>query len=414
MATIDAMVGATARAVAYLAGSLFVGVAGLAWTLVSVLGVTLVSLTHLGGPTFLAAAWVTRRFAGFERRRARWVVGSPIDPPYVPISGATIGQRVSAVAAQPATWRDVAWLAGLFPLGLAGGVTALVVVVVDVGAITAPLWAWAVPNPHAPFPADPLMTTVAGRFGMSGLGLTLFPLVAWVLPTVGRLYGRAARALLGPGAHRQLVEEATRLAETRRRVVDAQASELRRIERDLHDGAQARIVAAGMTLALAARKLRSGPAGAAADVELARHQLDEALTELRRLVRGIHPPILTDRGLHAAIAALAGDSPLPVTVLGSEADRYPAAVESAAYFVAAEGLANASKHAGSTQCSVSLYRVGDTAHVLVTDDGHGGADPAGSGIDGLRRRVEALDGTLELTSPPGGPTVLHAELPCAL
>jgi signal transduction histidine kinase len=204
-------------------------------------------------------------------------------------------------------------------------------------------------------------------------------------------------------------------------VVDAQAAELRRIERDLHDGSQARMVAAGMTLALAARRLRAQPdaeaaddtARAAADVDLARRQIDDALTELRRLVRGIHPPILTDRGLHAALAALAGDSPLTVSVRGATGERYPAAVESAAYFVVAEGLANAAKHADATRCTVELHRSGDTVHVTLTDDGRGGADPAGSGLEGLRRRIEALDGVLTITSPPGGPTSLHAEFPCA-
>lgn len=424
--SIDAMAKATARALAYLASSLVVGAVGFVWTLIAALIVAAVSFTHLGGPAFLSAAWVTRRFADAERRRAGWVLGARIPSPYVSRAGRTVRERVTAVVSQPATWRDLAWLGGLFPIGLASGVAAIVVSAVDLGAITAPLWAWAVPNPHAPFPMKPLMTTVPGRFGLIVIGLALLPVVAWLLRGGGRLQARCAHVLLAPGTHRQLVEEAARLAETRRRVVDAQAAELRRIERDLHDGAQARIVAAGMTLALAARKLRPAPDGragtgslagtggdAASDVNLARRQLDEALAELRRLVRGIHPPILTDRGLHAAIAALAGDSPLAVTVLGNEADRYPAAVESAAYFVVAEGLANAGKHADADSCTVSLSTDGDTVYVTVADDGRGGANPVGSGIDGLRRRIEALDGTLALTSPPGGPTVLHAEFPCA-
>jgi signal transduction histidine kinase len=408
------MVRATVRALAYLVGSLAAGVVAFAWSLAATIGVALVSITQLGGPAFLGASWVTRRLGDAERRRAGWLLGARIGSPYVPIGGGPVRRRVSAVAAQPATWRDLAWLFLLGPLGLAGGVAAIVGTVVDLGAVTAPLWAWAVPNPRAPFPMHPLMTTVPGRFGMTVLGVLLLPLVAYLLRTMAELQARAARGLLAPGTHRHLVEETTRLAETRRRVVDAQAAELRRIERDLHDGAQARIVAAGMTLALAARKLRAPAAsGAAADVDLARRQLDEALTELRRLVRGIHPPILTDRGLPAAVAALAGDSPLAVTVQGDAGERYPAAVESAAYFVAAEGLANAAKHAAATRCTVALGRSGDIVHITLTDDGRGGADPAGSGLDGLRRRVEALDGTLTVTSPPGGPTVLHAEFPCA-
>ncbi|MFF5229644.1 sensor histidine kinase [Dactylosporangium sp. NPDC000521] len=398
------------RPLAYLATAPIAGVVGFVWSVAATVVVTVLAVTQLGGPAFLGAAWVTRALASVERRRAGWVLGAPISAPYVPVTGS----KVAGVASQPATWRDLAWLVVLFPLGLAGGVAGLVVAIVDLASIVAPLWAWAVPNPHAPWPMKPLMTTVPGRFGLTVLGLALLPVAAWIVRTLATALARLAAALLAPGEHRRLVEQASRLAETRRRVVDAQAAELRRIERDLHDGAQARIVAAGMTLALAARKLRTD-GDAASDVALARRQLDDALAELRRLVRGIHPPILTDRGLHAALAALAGDSPFPVTVnvSSSSDDRYPAAVESAAYFVVAEGLTNAAKHASASTGVVEIRRTGDTVHVTVTDDGRGGADPDGTGIDGLRRRVEALDGTLTLSSPPGGPTVLHAELPCA-
>ncbi|MBM7491386.1 signal transduction histidine kinase [Micromonospora luteifusca] len=404
------MIRTTASAMAYLVSSIVAGFVGLLWSLAIILGVGLLSITLAGGPAFLGTAWVTRRLADLERHRAGWVLGSAIPAPYLPIEGATVQQRVSAVATQPATWRDLAWLVVLFPLGLAGGIAAIVATVVDLAAVVAPAWAWAVPNPRAPFPMDPLMTTMPGRFGLTILGVLLLPVTAWFLRTAGLAQARTARVLLAPGAHRCLVEETTRLVQTRRRVVDAQAAELRRIERDLHDGAQARIVAAGMTLALAARKLPAD-ATAASDVDLARRQLDDALTELRRLVRGIHPPILTDRGLHAAVAALAGDSPLAVEVRGDPDDRYPPAVESAAYFVIAEGLANAGKHADARTCVVTLARTAVTVTVTLVDDGQGGADPSGSGLDGLRRRVEALDGQLTITSPPGGPTVLSAELP---
>jgi signal transduction histidine kinase len=411
-ATIGAMVAGAARAVAYLVCGHVVGVVGLFWSFVAVVGVGLLGITQLGGPAFLGAAWVTRRFATVERRRARWVLGAPIESPYLPVPAGTVRQRVAAVAVQPATWRDLAWLVVLGPLGLAGGICGIVLSCVDLGTATAPAWAWAVPNPHAPFPMHFLMTTTAGRILLSLIGLALLPVVAWLLRALAKVQSAAARALLAPGAHRRLVEQAAHLAETRTRVVDAQAAELRRIERDLHDGAQAGFVAAGMTLALAARKLRNRQA-ALPDVELARRQIDDALAELRRLVRGIHPPILTDRGLSAALAALAADSPLAVELRACPTDRFPAAVESAAYFLVAEGLANAAKHAEATAATVDLVRDADTIRVTLTDNGQGGADPRGSGLDGLRRRVEALDGVLTLTSPAGGPTVLHAEFPCA-
>lgn len=406
----------TARALAYLVSGIPAGAVGAAWTLTAALSVTVLGLTQLGGPVFLAAAWTTRRLATVERWRAGWVLGRPVAAPYVPAGGGTVRQRALAVAGQPATWRDLVWLAVLFPLGLATGIAGTVAAAVEAGAVLAPLWAWAVPNPHAPFPMKQLMTTTPGRFGLTALGLVLLPLVMWFLRFLAGAQAGAARALLAPGLHTRLVGEAARLARSRARVVDAQAAELRRIERDLHDGAQARIVAAGMTLALAARKLRTGTGtgtGAEPDIALARRQLDEALADLRRLVRGIHPPILTDRGLHAALSALAADSPLAVDLRGDVEERYPAPVESAAYFVVAEGLANAGKHSGAASCVIELGRTATTVEVTLTDDGRGGADPAGTGLDGLRRRVEALDGVLSVTSPAGGPTVLHAEFPCA-
>jgi signal transduction histidine kinase len=392
----------TGSALGYLTTGLVAGPAALFWSVAATVGVAVLAVTQLGGPAFLGAAWVTRHLAGVERHRAAWVLGTPIDPPYVPATGDSGRRRVAAVGAQPATWRDLAWLVLLFPIGVGLGIAAVVSAAVALGTLTAPAWAWAVPNPRAPFPVKPLMTTTGGRFVLTALGLALVPAAAWLLRRLARLEATVARALLAPGEHRRLVDETARLARTRARVVDAQAAELRRIERDLHDGAQARIVAAGMTLALAARKLRTGAADAGEDVQTARRQLDEALADLRRLVRGIHPPILTDRGLHAALAALAADSPLTVEVRGDPDLRFPAALESAAYFVAAEGLANAAKHSGAAACAIDLRAAGRHVTVSVEDGGQGGADPAGSGLDGLRRRVEALDGTLTVDSPPGG------------
>jgi signal transduction histidine kinase len=222
------------------------------------------------------------------------------------------------------------------------------------------------------------------------------------------------RAIVGRrGPDREELEERIGVLETTRAgAVDEQESERRRIERDLHDGAQARLVALGMNLGMAEQKLRADPVAAAALVEEARLGVEEALRELRDLARGIHPPVLSDRGLEAAIAALADRSAIPVVVTADVAARPAAPVETAAYFVAAEGLTNAAKHGGASRIDVRIARVADTLVLEVVDDGRGGANPAGSGLAGLRRRVEALDGHLTLTSPPGGPTTLRAELPC--
>jgi signal transduction histidine kinase len=203
------------------------------------------------------------------------------------------------------------------------------------------------------------------------------------------------------------------LETTRAGVIDQQDSELRRIERDLHDGAQARLVALGMSLGMAEQKLASDPDAAQALLAEARLGAHEALEELRDLARGIHPPVLADRGLEAAISALAVRSPLHIEVSVELPSRPAPAIETAAYFVVTEALTNTGKHAGAENVQIAVRRKAGTLLVAVTDDGHGAADPGGSGLQGLRRRVEALDGTLEVTSPEGGPTTIAAVIPCA-
>ena len=209
-----------------------------------------------------------------------------------------------------------------------------------------------------------------------------------------------------------LTERIGVLTATRAGAVDAAETELRRIERDLHDGAQARLVALGMSIGLAEQKLADDPEGARELLSEARLGAGEALRELRDLARGIHPPVLSDRGLEAALAALVGRSPLPVGVSVDLETRPPASVETAAYFVAAEGLANAIKHAQATHVEIRIGRDAGVVTVVVADDGAGGADPAGGGLAGIRRRVEALDGTLAVESPAGGPTIVRAVMPC--
>jgi signal transduction histidine kinase len=203
------------------------------------------------------------------------------------------------------------------------------------------------------------------------------------------------------------------LTQTRAGAVEAAETQLRRIERDLHDGAQARLVALGMNLGLAEQQLEKDPQQAQEHLAEARKAAGAALQELRDLARGIHPPILADRGLDAAIRALAAHAAVPVSVDVELAERPPAAVETAAYFVAAEGLANALKHAQASRIDIDVHKRDDAIVVRVLDDGRGGVSEAGGGLHGLRQRVEALDGSLRIASPEGGPTVIEAVLPCA-
>ena len=211
----------------------------------------------------------------------------------------------------------------------------------------------------------------------------------------------------------RLAERIDVLETTRAGAVEAAEGELRRIERDLHDGAQARLVALGMSLGLAEQRLADDPEGARRLLEEARAGAEEALRELRDLARGIHPPVLADRGLEAALAALVARLPLPVDLDVALAARPPAPQETAAYFVAAEALANASKHAAASRVRVHIAQENGELVVRVEDDGRGGADAHGRGLAGMIQRVEALDGSVRVSSPSGGPTIVEAVMPCA-
>ena len=209
---------------------------------------------------------------------------------------------------------------------------------------------------------------------------------------------------------RALADRVVELTRTRRGALDVQAAELRRIERDLHDGAQARLVALIMHLGRAEERLSDRPE--VADLlRRARADASAAIAELRDLARGIAPPVLADRGLAAAVEALGRRSAIPVTVVAEPGERVPPIVETVAYFVVAESLTNAAKH-GAPAARVTLTREDDRLFVSVADDGAGGADPGGGGLTGLRHRVEAIDGSLHVHSPPGGGTMILAELPC--
>jgi signal transduction histidine kinase len=248
---------------------------------------------------------------------------------------------------------------------------------------------------------------------LAGAGLPFWPI--W--PALGFSVPLAVHAIvvfrdrLNPGRERELVERVDELTRTRRGALDVQAAELRRIERDLHDGAQARLVSLSMLVGRAEEQLADRPEVAAL-VRRAREEAGAAIAELRDLARGIAPPVLTDRGLSAAVQALGVRAPMAVEVDVPDDRRPPPVVETAAYFVVAEALTNVAKHAGGAPARVVVQRDARRLVVEVSDSGPGGADPGGGGLTGLRHRVEAIDGTLRVTSPKGGPTAIRAELPC--
>jgi signal transduction histidine kinase len=245
------------------------------------------------------------------------------------------------------------------------------------------------------------------------VGVLLLLAAPWVTQGAAGVLASWTRLVLGPG-RRALTDRIGQLEHSRAEVIDTAEAERRRIERDLHDGAQQRLVAMTMELARArARFDADDPDAARVLVDQAHSQAMAALSELRNLVRGVHPPVLSDRGLDAALSALAALCPVPVTIDADLAARPPAAVEAIAYFIVAETLTNVAKHARASRVHVGVR--GDNAAVTITvrDDGIGNADPAGAGLAGLAARVAAVDGRLTIDSPPGGPTLITAELPCA-
>jgi signal transduction histidine kinase len=314
----------------------------------------------------------------------------------------------------PTTWRDLLWLFINPAVGWALTLLPAALVIwglfgVAMPAIWRPIVDAGANNWYGPIH----VTTSSAAWGCVPLGIA-FVVAGFALgPMLLVAYGRFAKSLLAPSRRAELSRQVAQLAESRSQVVDHQAEEIRRIERDLHDGAQARLVAMGMTLGAMEQLLERDPAAAKELVAGARESSAKALGELRDLVRGIHPPVLADRGLGDAVRALALDSPLDVSVEDDLGDRLPVPLESAAYFALSELLANATKHGDARQVRIDLRRRSGMVRMTVIDDGVGGADPAGgTGLRGIERRVAAFDGTLHVNSPVGGPTTVTVEIPC--
>jgi signal transduction histidine kinase len=309
------------------------------------------------------------------------------------------------------TWKDILWPILLMPIGFGFAVATASLWASAVYLASSPLWWWAVPpDGRADLGADWQVDSWPRALLVGAAGLLALVLVPWICAGLARSQARLARALLSPG---RLSARVTELAETRAAAIDAEAEELRRIERDLHDGAQAQLVALAIDLGLAEQKLEEDPVAARALLEAAQEGAKSAIAELRELVRGVHPAILSDRGLDGALAALAARLAIPVELEVEPGGRLAPAIETAGYFVVAEALTNVAKHSGARHALVSVRRDDGVLRIRVEDDGVGGADAArGSGLSGLERRVRALDGVLTVTSPPGGPTELVVEIPC--
>ena len=352
-----------------------------------------------------------RRQASQERRFARDWSRVSIATPYRPrpheVSNGLIGrlQRCKWLLTDPATWRDLLWILVNAPVGVALGTLPAFGVVVggwtlvaDAGTLLFGWWNTAPPG-----------------FWLQVFLLSALPAGVLAGPRILKAHAQFSAALLAP-TRKELDAQLGQLNESRSQVVDASAAELRRIERDLHDGAQARLVSLGMSIGLAEQVLRDDPDLALKLLAEARESSGQALTDLRHLVRGIHPPVLAERGLDGAVRALALTLPLPVDLRIELPGRPPAPVESAAYFAIAEVLANVVKHSAARSAWVLLeYTAAARLTVSIGDDGAGGAVPrAGGGLRGIERRLAAFDGVIAVTSPVGGPTVVTMELPCEL
>jgi signal transduction histidine kinase len=262
-------------------------------------------------------------------------------------------------------------------------------------------------------PLTPVFGAIAPDILLTLAGVALLFAAPWVTSGVRVLDVASAKALLGPSRAEELEHRVEHLTQTRAGVVDAADAERRRLERDLHDGTQQRLVSLAMNLGMARAQAMTTYEARQAIAE-AHEEAKSALAELRDLIRGLHPAVLEDRGLDAALSGVVARMPIPVRLTVDLQNRRPQPViEAVAYFVVSEGLANIAKHAQASQAEVIVQRAGDRLHVIITDDGVGGADPSrGTGLSGLARRAASVDGTFQIDSPPGGPTLLTVDLPC--
>ena len=362
-----------------------------------------------------ATLWLAVQLARVDRRRIDWLSGARIEPPARPQTepGAGFLARWQAWTRSTWLWRLV-WYQ-LLRLPVAGAIAFGAVawwwgaIICFVLAAQPPHPVYLIGIPLGPVSLTPAEITVLVLAGVAGL--LAWPVVVRAVPLADAALGRW---LLGTSRASQLSTEVARLSQARSLAVASAEAERRRIERDLHDGLQPQLVNLALDLGLAKVRLRSDPAAAQAIIDRAHDEAKRAAGDLRNLVRGIHPSVLDERGLDAALSALVASCSVPVAVNVSLPGRPPQAAETTAYYVVAEAVTNISKHSAASRAAVSIGYAGDALRVTIEDDGRGGAraDPGG-GLAGLADRVAALDGTFMLSSPHGGPTRIEAVIPCA-
>lgn len=397
------------------------GALGVVWFtwVVTMLGLGLgLAVTLLGIPLLAITVRSGRIIGAFERRRVRALLDTELPAPPAPVTASGVWPWLRSALGDAAGWKGLVYGLVMLPWGTIAFSVTLTLWMFGLSLFTAPLWSWATPDGGVT-QFGSYEVTGWGHAGVLAGAVALGAAVLLVAPSIvggmARVHRALVRSLLSADRTEVLERRVDELQASRSASIDAAESERRRIERDLHDGTQQRLVGLAIDLGIARERLAdSGDERSLELVERAHEGLKEAIAELRDLVRGIHPVVLTDRGLDAAVSGLAARSPIPVEVLSDLQRRLPAPVESAAYFVVAEALANAMKHSGATLVTVTIHDDGSTLTVEVGDDGHGGASVGRSGgLCGLDDRLRSLDGRLELHSPPAGPTTVRALIPCA-
>ena len=356
-------------------------------------------------PVLAVVLACTRALTAVQRGRLHSLYGVDVPPPRPGDAPGRLMGRLRLVL----TWRQAVYHLAVGPLLALGALVVAYLWGVALVLLTLPGWVWLMPPSSSTRGEWPVM--VAYSVG----GLLLAVAMPWLAALAAWLEVRAARQLLGPNRAEQLEQRVEEIAESRAGLVDAVDAERRRIERDLHDGAQQRLTSLAMNLGLARRTLKDVPPEVMQVIVEAHEEAQAAIDELRDLVRGLHPAVLEDRGLDAALSGIAARAPLPVRLDVELSGQIAPTVEAVAYFTVSEALTNVAKHARAKQVDVSVRTTGDRLRLIISDDGVGGADPSrGTGLTGLRKRAASVDCTLSVLSPLGGPTTITVELPCVL